>query len=86
MSAAMEAVVPILSTAPAAIELMDRTIIDAAASQPLHAESVGRLTDREGSRPAAVLFVEWFREDDASGSGGPESLAGLVGDARLVPI
>lgn len=86
MSAAMEAVVPILSTAPAAIELMDRTIIDAAASQPLHAESVGRLTDREGSRPAAVLFVEWFREDDASGCGGPESLAGLVGDARLVPI
>jgi FAD/FMN-containing dehydrogenase/Fe-S oxidoreductase len=83
---AMEAVVPILQCAPAAVELMDRNIIDAAALQPIFSDHVAQLADEEDRLPGAVLFVEWFHDRDDPKPTGLERLQQVQGNGRLVPI
>jgi FAD/FMN-containing dehydrogenase/Fe-S oxidoreductase len=66
VAAALAAVDDALDSGAAAIELVDRTILNLARRSPLHARAVSVLT----GDPGALLFVEFYGEtaDDASGA------------------
>ncbi len=53
----------LVDAGPAAVELMDAFIIDAAADQPVFAGDVARLPGLGGRRPGAVLLVEFHAGD-----------------------
>ena len=61
---AMRAVAPILETGPAAVELIDESIMAAAAAQEIYREDVDTLRFEDGSLPAAALYVSWFLEPE----------------------
>ena len=70
---AMEDVAPILEHGPAAVEVMDDTLLDLARDTPEFADVVGLLPDGTDS----VLLVEFYADDDA---GGRQQVANLVAD------
>ncbi|MDA1025335.1 MAG: FAD-binding and (Fe-S)-binding domain-containing protein [Planctomycetota bacterium] len=55
----------LVEAGPAAVELMDAFIIDAAARQPVYAADVDLLPTVRGARAGAILFVEFHAEDQA---------------------
>jgi FAD/FMN-containing dehydrogenase/Fe-S oxidoreductase len=61
---ALLAVVDILATAPAAVELVDDVIIDLAGHNLEHRRAV-ELLSGGGAPPRAVLYVEYFADDPA---------------------
>lgn len=69
--AALDRLAEILETGPAAVEMLDRMILDLAASNPLYA---GKLTFAEG-RPAAVLAAQFYCESDDELRGRADDLA-----------
>ena len=58
--AALERLEEIVATGPAAVEMLDRMILDLAASNPLYAQ---KLTFAEG-RPAALLAAQFYADSD----------------------
>ncbi len=62
---ALAAVGPILETKPAAIELIDDVIISLAEGNAECRRYVELLPTLRGARPGAVLYVEYFADDDA---------------------
>lgn len=69
VDAAIAAVMPILTTKPSAVELVDDVVIEAARGNRECAEYVKAFPEVGGSSPAAVLYVEYHC------LGGPEELA-----------
>lgn len=61
---AIDAVVPILSTRPSAVELIDDVILALAAAHPEHRAAAERVPRVRGRTPAALLFVEYLADDD----------------------
>jgi len=61
---AIGAVVPLLATNPAAVELLDDLIVDLAWKNPQQRRNVEVLPKPEGGRPVrAVLYVEYFGQE-----------------------
>jgi Fe-S oxidoreductase len=82
----MRAVVPILGTGPAAVELIDESILAAAAAQPIYTEDVATLRLADGGLPAAVLYVSWFLEEMGEAEGRFDQLEAAVPDGRMIRI
>ena len=70
VAAALAAVDDALDAGAAAIELVDRTILNLARLSPLHAHVVSALT----GDPGALLFVEFYGETPAEASGAARAL------------
>ncbi len=87
VAAACAVVEALVSSGPAAVELMDRHIIDAAARQPVFAADVELLPTPGGRRAGAVLFVEYHAEDvgiaEAMARDGMRA-AGVAADAGVI--
>ena len=66
VAAACAVVETLVASGPAAVELMDRHIIDAAARQAIFAADVELLPTTDGRRAAAVLYVEYHAKDVAT--------------------
>ena len=75
--AAMDATRHIVALNPAAVELVDRTMIDLARDIPLYAGTVGRFIK---GAPEAVLLVEFAGEDHAEQVRGLTRLGALMAD------
>ena len=63
VSTALESLVPILGTGPSAVELLDRSVINAAASHVHYSRYVDCLPRVDGACPGAVLYVDYFGAD-----------------------
>src|SRR5579864_1389233 len=75
--AAMQAAKPIVALGPAAVELVDRTMIALARDIPLFRATVDRFVKGE---PEALLLVEFAGEDAAKNIRDLQQLAALMGD------
>ena len=75
--AAMDATRHIVALDPAAVELVDRTMIDLARDIPIYAGTVGRFIK---GAPEAVLLVEFAGEDHAEQVRGLKRLGALMAD------
>ncbi|MCP4839793.1 MAG: FAD-binding protein [Planctomycetes bacterium] len=64
----------ILGTDPAAVELLDHTVLEAARSHPTYASLASMLPRLPDSPAGAVLYVDWFAEDDAGANAVVERL------------
>lgn len=64
VDAALEAVGTILETGPAAVELLDDVIIDVARDNAEYRRYVELLPRTNGALPGAVLYVEYYADDD----------------------
>ena len=73
---AMQAAKPIVALEPAAVELVDRTMIDLARDIPLFRATVDRFVTGE---PEALLLVEFAGEDAADNLRRLKQLVGLMG-------
>ena len=71
--AALDRLAEILATGPVSVEMLDRMILDLAASNPLYAK---KLTFAEG-RPAAVLAAQFYCDSDDELAARTEDLATL---------
>ncbi len=76
---ALSAVGAILETKPAAVELIDDVIIGLAEGNAECRRHVALLPSLGGSRPGAVLYVEYFAEDEAGIARRFRELAGVLG-------
>ncbi|HUQ28215.1 MAG TPA: FAD-binding and (Fe-S)-binding domain-containing protein, partial [Usitatibacter sp.] len=74
---AMDAAQHIVKLGPAAVELVDRTMLDLALSNPAFAPTIRRFVRGE---PDAVLLVEFAGEDRAGQLAGVRRLGELMGD------
>jgi FAD/FMN-containing dehydrogenase/Fe-S oxidoreductase len=74
---AMEAAQHIVKLGPCAVELVDRTMLDLALSNPAFAPIVREFVKGE---PDAILLVEFAGEDAGSQQAGVRNLAELMGD------
>ena len=77
----------LVASGPAAVELMDRHIIDAAARQPIFAADVELLPTPGGRRAGAVLFVEYHAADVATAESMARAgmiAAGVAADAGVM--
>jgi FAD/FMN-containing dehydrogenase/Fe-S oxidoreductase len=89
---ACDDVVRLLDCAPSAVELIPRSMVQAARAAPAYARLVSVLDDlyRDGSDPAALLVVEFSGHDpallrtQASGLGRPALIAESPADQRRV--
>ncbi len=63
VGSSLEALVSILDTKPSAVELLDRSVIQAAASHVHYGRFVDLLPLVDGQSPGAVLYVDYFNED-----------------------
>ncbi|MCW5754418.1 MAG: FAD-binding protein [Phycisphaeraceae bacterium] len=61
---AIDAVQPILATGPSAVEMLDDMIIGLARANAEYRRYVELLPDAPGGRTQAVLYVEYFAQDD----------------------
>ncbi len=78
VAAACARVPELVATKPAAVELMDAFIIDAAAAQAVFRDDVALLPTIDGGRPGAVLYVEYHgNEVGAAKTSAHDSLAAL---------
>ncbi|MEE2907544.1 MAG: FAD-linked oxidase C-terminal domain-containing protein [Planctomycetota bacterium] len=64
VGSALETLVKILGTNPSAVELLDRNVIDAAASHVQYGRYVDKLPRVDGACPGAVLYVDYFGSTD----------------------
>lgn len=79
VDAALEALLPLLSQQPAAVEMVDDVVIHTALLNREHKATVASLPSFDGSPPGAVLYVEHF------GATSDEVSARLDAAANLVP-
>ena len=86
IDAALEAVLPILETRPAAVELIDRMIIDLARRNTEYARYVSLLPRQGGEVPGAVLYVEYQGDDAADVQRLLASLVERFGDGDIVDV
>ncbi|MHC4108379.1 MAG: FAD-binding oxidoreductase, partial [Planctomycetota bacterium] len=81
--AALDSVRPILATKPAAVELIDETVISLARRNTEYRRYVDLLPDPNGRRLAAVLYVEYFADDPDALERSLSALAEAVAPARI---
>lgn len=77
----------LVDAGPAAVELMDAFIIDAAARQPVYAADVDLLPRVRGASAGAILFVEFHAENQAIAEEAAQAArrrAGLDDDATRI--
>ncbi|MCH2162426.1 MAG: FAD-binding oxidoreductase [Phycisphaerales bacterium] len=79
VAAACAPVAELVKTGPAAVELMDATIIDGAAAQPVYAADVAMLPRVAGQLPRAVLMVEFHADSPADAAAKAERCGRSVG-------
>lgn len=75
VDAAIEAVLPILSTSPSAVELLDDTVIDLALANAEYARYVELMPQPVEGKLRAVLYVEYFADGDGTDEGAKAELA-----------
>lgn len=75
VDAAIGAVMPILSTLPSAIELLDDTVIDLALANAEYARYVDLMPRPSDGKLRAVLYVEYFADGDGTDEGAKAELA-----------
>ena len=63
---ALASLVDILGTSPSAVELLDHTVIGAAAQHVHYRRFIDKLPTVDGDRPGAVLYVDYFGADPPS--------------------
>ena len=63
---ALETLTAILDTAPSAVELLDGTILSAAEGHESYRPLLEKLPVVNGRRPGAVLYVDYFGDDDVN--------------------
>ncbi len=81
---AMCALRSILTTEPAAVELIDNLIIDLARKNAQYSRYVGLLPTVNGETPKAVLYVEYFEDDQSQLIETLSELASQYPDGRVV--
>lgn len=81
---AIEAVMPILSTGPSAVELLDDTVIDLARANTEYARYVDLMPQPPDGRLRAVLYVEYFCESRGELDACFAALRRVVGDAAML--
>jgi len=81
---AIEAVMPILSTSPSAVELLDDTVIDLARANTEYARYVDLMPQPTTGRLCAVLYVEYFADSKAEVAGRFEALRRTVGSNAML--
>ena len=74
---AMDAAQHIVKLGPAAVELVDRTMLDLALGNPVFAPIIRQFVK---GRPEAVLLVEFAGDDEGRQASGVRQLAQLMGD------
>jgi len=84
VSAAMQAVVPVLSIDPSAVELLDDDVISKARAHTTYCTLVDLLPKVRGGDPSAVLFVDCFADDQAALDGKLAALRSVLSDAVMV--
>ena len=62
--AALRALPAILGTDPSAVELLDHTVLGAARSHPTYSSLASLLPSLSSGLAGAVLYVDWFADDD----------------------
>ena len=80
---ALCAVRTILETEPAAVELIDHLIIDLARKNAEYSRYVGLLPTANGGTPKAVLYVEYFEDDQSQLIEKLNELASQYPDGRV---
>lgn len=75
VDAAIDAVMPILSTRPSAVELLDDTVIDLALANAEYARYVDLMPQPSDGKLRAVLYVEYFADGDGTDEGAKAELA-----------
>ncbi len=81
---ALSALGTILATGPSAVELIDDTILELARSNVECRRCLELLPSREGGgAPAAVLYIEYFADDDARLEDRLADLAARLGDVAV---
>jgi FAD/FMN-containing dehydrogenase/Fe-S oxidoreductase len=84
LDAAIDAVLPILTTNPTAVELLDDTVIDLARANAEYRRYVELMPAPRGGRPlAAVLYVEYFEQTPELVRASFDALRAVVPDASL---
>ncbi len=80
---AMRAVPVILELAPAAVELLDNIVLDLAGQNAEYRRYVNLLPMLEGVSPAAVLYVEFFADDQAARDAKLKALQSIFADRAV---
>jgi len=83
VSSALRVLSVVLEANPAAVELLDGTILAAARQHETYRHLADLLPALERGRAQAVLYVDWFAEDDAALE---DAMAGLEDRLPHVPI
>ena len=86
LDAALLAVPLILQTRPSAVELVDDVVIQAAGHNAEYRQYVELLPQMAGQRPKAVLYVEYFADDDAELSRCHAELTTVIGPSRPMQL
>ena len=81
---AMQYVTKILAAGPSAVELLDATVIDAAAAHTQYRELLELLPEIDGRTAPVVLYVDFFADDEASLISSLDGLKRSVPDAVFV--
>lgn len=79
VASAMEAVTPILTREPSAIELIDSMIIELARKLP----GLGRRLTFTGEDPEALLVIEFYGETEAEAEKKTRGLAAFLGEKKI---
>jgi len=72
---ALQKLTIILDSDPASVELLDHTVLGAAAEHDTYGKLVSLLPSVGGNPPHAVLYVDWFDEDEAGALAKREAMA-----------
>jgi len=80
---ALESLNGILGTAPSAVELLDGTILEAAMAHQAYRELLDDLPRIDGGLPGAVLYVEYFGDDEEAVAERFSSLPACVPGAAI---
>ncbi len=80
---ALEALPVILGTNPASVELLDHTVLGAAAAHQTYGRLVSLLPSQVDGHPAAVLYVDWFADDEPAAAARREAMAAALPDAPI---
>lgn len=84
LDAAIEAVVPILSTTPSAVELLDDIVLDLARANTEYARYVELMPTPGNGQLRAILYVEYFASNEEQLGSMFRALTSLVPDAAVV--
>jgi len=80
VAAALRSMAPILNSDPAAVELLDHTVLDAARDHGTYAALLDLLPACEGEPASAVLYVDWLGDTEADVAAGIEALQRTLPD------